>query len=51
MPLRKIKDYETPCLSQDHEPPMHIVLQPGEYEHECSSCHKKKKFSVPMIAV
>ena len=48
MPTIKIKEYK-PCLSSEHNPPSHMVFQPGEYEHECPSCHKKQRFSVPMV--
>ena len=47
--LRKIKDAEIPCMDSEHNPPMHIVLAPGTYEHTCPSCGKKVKFTVPLI--
>ena len=47
--LRKIGELEKPCLSPEHNPPMHIVLAPGVYEYECPSCGKIMKFTVPLI--
>ena len=42
--LKKVKD--APCISPLHEPPMHIVLKPGEYEYTCPSCGEVTKFTV-----
>ena len=47
--LRKIKDAPVPCFSPAHDPPMHIVLEPGTYEHTCPVCGKTVTFTVPMI--
>ena len=53
MTIRKIKDYlkdaELTCQDSEHEPPKHMVFEPGEYEHECPSCRKITKFTVPLI--
>jgi hypothetical protein len=50
MPTKKISDLPgtpgKPCLSRDHNPPGHIVLEPGVYEHTCSRCGKKQRFTV-----
>lgn len=48
MPIKKIsdKDVERPCLHPTHNPPMHIVLEPGLYEHTCPACGKSQRFSV-----
>lgn len=48
MPLRRIGDVrETkPCRHPEHNPPMHIVLPDGVYEHECPSCHSRQIFTV-----
>lgn len=51
MTLKKIKDAPRPCLSPGHEPPMHIVLEPGTYQHKCDACGKVKEFTVPLITV
>ena len=40
---------EKPCLSPEHNPPTHIVLQPGTYEYTCPSCGKTVRFIVPSI--
>jgi len=54
MSLRKIddnyydKDTKT-CLDPAHNPPMHIVLEPGTYEHTCPNCGYKIIFTVPRV--
>lgn len=49
--FRKIADHESQKLCQhpEHEPPMHIALEPGTYEYECPSCGHKKIINVPRI--
>lgn len=59
MPTRKIADLpgagwskkrkppEPPCRRPEHEPPMHMVYEPGIYEHECPGCGSKTMFTVP----
>ena len=48
MPTRKIRDASPPpCLSPEHEPPKHMVFEPGTYEHECPACGRKIVFTVP----
>ena len=48
--LKKIKDAEQPCLSPEHNPPSHIVLEPGgTYEYVCPACGKRIEFTVPMV--
>ena len=51
MSLRKIKKptKEETCLHPEHNPPMHIVLEPGTYEHICPGCGKKEVFEVPLV--
>jgi hypothetical protein len=44
--LRKIGDSEQVCLSPEHNPPSHIVLEPGTYEYVCPSCGKRIEFIV-----
>lgn len=46
MTLKKIKDLQKPCAHPEHNPPSHIVLQPGVYEHICPGCGEKKTFEV-----
>lgn len=36
-----------PCLSPDHNPPTHIVLEPGTHEHTCPLCGKPQIVIVP----
>lgn len=38
-----------PCLSPEHNPPSHIVLQPGTYEYTCPSCGTTMRFTIPYI--
>lgn len=51
MPLVKISEptREEQCTSSEHNPPMHIVLDPGTYEYTCPQCGKKVTFTVPMV--
>ena len=49
MGLRKIKDIPPACRHPEHNPPTHIVLEPGEYEHTCPGCGEKIKFIVQRI--
>lgn len=61
MPLRKIehKNYSwvksfkpfKPCMHPEHNPPSHMVFEPGEYEWECPGCGKITKFTVPYIGL
>lgn len=57
MPTRKIGDLprpsdgwfakpEEPCFHPEHDPPKHVCLPPGIYEHECPGCGRKKVFTV-----
>jgi len=47
--LKKIADVPKPCLHPCHNPPSHIVLEPGVYEYTCPGCGKKITFEVPRI--
>jgi hypothetical protein len=47
--LRKIRDSKPPCLSPSHNPPSHIVLEPGDYEYVCPSCGQRTTFTVPYV--
>jgi predicted RNA-binding Zn-ribbon protein involved in translation (DUF1610 family) len=52
MPLKKIDTPENMkkiCLHPEHNPPMHIVLEPGKYEYTCPACGNKVIFTVPLI--
>ena len=57
MPTRRLPDpvegtwlpRPEPCHHPDHNPPSHMVFEPGTYEHECSGCGKKLVFTVPRI--
>lgn len=54
MPIRKLDnpqeawnyEKESPCLDPDHNIPMHMVLEPGRYEHKCSKCGRITIFTV-----
>ena len=48
--LRKIADAESaPCMSPEHNPPMHIVLEPGTYGYVCPACGQQTTFVVPCV--
>lgn len=38
-----------PCKHPCHNPPSHIVLKPGTYEHICPACGTVTRFTVPGI--
>ena len=47
-------DYEPPtagsqCLSPEHNPPTHIVLETGKHTYKCPSCGKVTIVNVPKI--
>lgn len=49
--LRKIGgDEMNYCTSPEHNPPMHIVLEPGRYEYVCPACGYKQIFTVPGVS-
>lgn len=45
--LKKVKDNYPVCFHPAHHPPMHIVLEPGEYEYTCPGCGHVTIFNVP----
>lgn len=47
--LKLVRVAEPPCISYEHDPPMHIVLQPGTYEYTCPACGRIQVFTVPCI--
>lgn len=54
MPTRRLPDKDNKhnkklCMHPDHNPPLHMVFQPGDYEHTCPSCGGKIIFTVPTI--
>lgn len=48
MPTRKIAELpeRERCMSRDHDPPSHMVLKPGVYEHVCSKCGRVTRFTI-----
>jgi len=44
--IKKIADLKQPCLHPEHDPPSHMVLEPGIYEHTCPNCGRKMTFTV-----
>jgi len=49
--IEKIGDIPEPCRHPQHDPPGHIVLQPGTYKHTCPGCGNVVVFSVPLITL
>ncbi len=49
MSTRKIADLPLVerCRDREHNPPSHMVFQPGIYEHTCPSCGNVIQFVVP----
>lgn len=47
MGLKKVAEpSRPPCLSPGHNPPQHISLPAGTYEHTCDACGSKQTFTV-----
>jgi hypothetical protein len=60
MPFIDYKDYEykpwkpmpkPPCNNPEHNPPSHIVLQPGEHTYQCPGCGEKVTFVVRRLII
>lgn len=59
MPLEKLPpkepcngwkyEQEAPCFSPEHNPPMMMRLEPGEYIWTCPACGKQQFFTAPGI--
>lgn len=57
MPTRRIGDAPPTaiwqpkdlCTSPEHYAPIHAMLEPGLYEHECPMCHEKFTFTVAAV--
>jgi len=49
MPLKKIDTWPEKkiCRNPEHNPPGHICLEPGTYEHTCPGCGNVQKLIVP----
>jgi len=45
-PTKKIDDAPIPCVHPEHNPPSHMVYDPGVWEHTCPGCGKKITFTV-----
>lgn len=43
---KMIGDVPRPCAHPSHNPPGHMVYEPGVYEHTCPGCGKKTVFAV-----
>lgn len=39
------------CRHPEHDPPMHIVLEPGVYEYTCPGCGNVQTIVVPEITM
>lgn len=47
--FRKVRDVPTGCRHPEHQPPMHIYLEPGVWEYICPGCGNVMRFTVPAI--
>lgn len=43
---RKIADLSRPCAHPRHDPPSHMVYEPGVWQHTCPSCGGSQTFTV-----
>lgn len=51
MPFIKEKKLKkSPCTDREHNPPTHIVLDPGIYTWKCPSCGKEETFTIPQVS-
>ena len=50
MPLVKISEPVKKCIHPEHNPPMHIYLEPGTYKYICPACGEITEFTVPDIS-
>ena len=50
---RKIKEPPgmIPCNHPQHNPPSHMVFEPGLYEHTCPACGATMQFRVDRITM
>ena len=39
------------CKHPEHNPPSHIVLDPGNYEYTCPACLKTTIITIPILLV
>jgi hypothetical protein len=48
MTIKKIETWPKPkiCRNPEHNPPSHMVLEPGLYSHTCPGCGKVQVFTV-----
>lgn len=49
MPIRRIDQEpmrQQVCQHPEHDPPMHLYLRPGVYEHTCPGCGRRIVFTV-----
>ena len=51
MPLEKIANAPKHCLSPEHDPPSHMVLDPGTYKYTCPMCGEAVTFTVPSVTL
>lgn len=49
MPFIKKEPLKKICTSPEHNPPMHIYLEPGIYTWKCPVCGEEITFTVPSI--
>ena len=47
---KKTKWEIKPCYNPEHNPPTHIVLQPGIHVYKCPGCGKETVINVPEIS-
>jgi hypothetical protein len=53
MPFKKIEEPDKwnpgpePCWHPEHNPPMHIVLEPGTYAYTCPGCGNTITLVIP----
>lgn len=51
MNTRKISDLPEMCRHPEHNPPTHMVYEPGVWEHICPSCGNRIVFTVSSVVM
>lgn len=48
---RKIADAPEFCRDSEHNPPTHMVYEPGTWEHVCPRCKHRVVFTSPSFTM
>ena len=53
MGFKRIKKFEPRdrCVNPEHDPPQHIVLEPGVWKYTCPGCGRTLTITVPLVTL